>query len=542
MKNGWRYPTFVTGAAAFVVFLVNIVPMLVWDSVHDTSIFITLLVISSFLIMIFAGSLGRRVLFWGLFNVVSIGLATVLLFFITRQKIHYIPPKDINKRESIFRVYDELPKVKISKELTKCEALKEDAAAKIENFLQEMTDSKNEEQRTAIIKMGASAVPILSKHIQENHKSTQIFAILEAMKSQAYPIIPTLIHFIEQGEHMQEAISILGTIGNKSAVTIPILQCIVKNTAMKRNVRAKAVEALGDLGELPKDLYELLIRCCEEAPRQIAANAVRTLGKLASYTKDLEDFLLEYLEKDDMTHAAVEALQHIGSRNVLQNATFQDLLVSQQDTIQKRSEETFIAIIQRHGIDTTVLENQKLNEKVKLKIITLFLQQDPHSEYLFCSLEQNYSTTKDKMMKKNIQQVLDLVEETSTVAIPFLVKLFRDTNEDFRNIAKEKLCQMGKRATPAVPALRKMVYDKNAQIQVMAAKTLMEILPQQDLHKFLSTALRNKTSKVRVTAAQKLAEMSPDIDFAIADLEKAVNDETADVKTAAQKALDNYHA
>ena len=538
MKNGWRFPTFASGAAAFVVFLVNIVPMLVWDSVHDTSLFIVLLIISSLLIAIFARSLQRRALLWLVFNVISIGLATVILFFITRRKIQYTSPKDIDKQQSIFRVYDELPKIKIPKDVSKYPPLQNESQQEIHKILSEMTDIENEEQITPIVEMGAGAVPVLLQHLQTNNKTPQIFTILQTMKSQAYPAIPTLVDFIERGEHMYESISVLGSIGNKSAATIPMLSCIVKNTAMKKNIRAKAVEALGDIGELSKNLYELLIRCCEEAPRQIATNAIRALGKLASYSKDLEDFLLETLSKDEMTHAILEALQRIGSHNVLRNKTFQHLLISSQDNTQKASEEAFTAIIHRHGIDKEMLENQELDEKIKLKATTLFLELQPESEYLFSVLQQSYRPTSDKMIKKDIQQVLELITEKSTVAIPFLIELFGEPKGDFHSIAKDKLCAMGSTATQAIPALRKMVYDKNAKIQVRATQTLMCILQEKDLSQFLTTALRNKTSQVRITAAKKLVEMSPNIAFAIDDLQKALTDEVQEVRNTAQKALD----
>ena len=542
MENGWRFPTFVSGAAAFVVFLVNIVPMWVWDSVHDTSLFITLLVISSLLIAIFARSLQRRAVFWFVFNIISLGLATVILFFITRRKIQYTRAKDGDKRPSIFRVYDELPTIKIPKEISKYPSLPSEAQQKIRDILSQITDTENSEQFTPIVAMGASAVPVLAQYLQTHDKTPQIFAILQAMKSQAYPAIPALVDFIERGEHMHESISVLGSIGNKSAATIPILSCIVKNTAMKKNTRAKAVEALGEIGELSTNLYELLICCCEEAPRQIATSAVRSLGKLASYSQDLEDFLLQTLAKDEMTHATLEALQHIGSHNVLHNATFQHLLISAQDNTQKASEEAFTAIIHRHGIDKKVLENQQLEEKIKLKITTLFLKLQPDSEYLFSVLQQSNHSTADKMIKKDIQQVLDLITEKSLVAIPFLLKLFREPSGDFHSVAKDKICAMGSTATQAIPALRKMVYDKNAKIQVRATQTLMCILQKEDLRQFLTTALRNKTSQVRITAAKKLVAMSPEIDFAITDLEKALTDEVQEVKNTAQKALDIYLA
>lgn len=542
MENGWRFPTFVSGAAAFVVFLVNIVPMWVWDSVHDTSLFITLLVISSLLIAIFARSLQRRAVFWFIFNIISLGLATVILFFITRRKMQYTRAKDGDKRPSIFRVYDELPTIKIPKEISKYPPLQNESQQKIRDTLPQITDIENAEQIAPIVNMGAGAVPILAQSLQERDNTPQIFAILQAMKSQAYPIIPTLVHFIEQGEYLQESLSTLASIGSKSAVTIPLLSCIVKNTAMKKNIRAKAVETLGEIGELRKDLYQLLICCGEEAPRQIATSAIRSLGKLASYSQDLENFLLETLAKDEMTHATLEALQYIGSHNVLHNTTFQHLLVSTHDNTQKASEEAFAAIIHRHGIDKRVLENQELQEKIKLKVTTLFLKLEPDSEYLFAVLQQSYHPTTDKMIKKDIQQVLDLITEKSLVAIPFLLKLFREPSGDFHSVAKDKLCTMGSTATQAIPALRKMVYDKNAKIQVRATQTLMCILPKEDLRQFLTTALRNKTSQVRVTAAKKLVAMSPHIDFAITDLQKALTDEVQEVKNTAQKALDIYLA
>lgn len=88
-----------------------------------------------------------------------------------------------------------------------------------------------------------------------------------------------------------------------------------------------------------------------------------------------------------------------------------------------------------------------------------------------------------------------------------------------------------------------MVYDKDVKIQVMATEILINILDtKEDVFKFLTTALRNKTHEVRTIAAQKLAEMSPDIDPAIPDLEKALFDSVVKVKNTAQEALDTYYA
>ncbi|WP_372371148.1 HEAT repeat domain-containing protein [Candidatus Uabimicrobium sp. HlEnr_7] len=545
MENKWRYPTFVTGIATFIVFLVNIVPMLVWDSIHDISIFIGLFIISSFLITMYARSLKRNTLFWGLFNLASIGLAAVILLVIDKNSIKYIPPKSIYEQveaqESVFRVYNRSPKIKIPKEITKCPPITDESVEKIKNILQKITDPRDTEKTKLILEIGAGAIPILAKHLQSNNKTQEIFTILYDMKSDAYPIIPYLVDFIEQDQHMQDSISVLGSIGNKSAITIPILSHIIKNTSVRKNIRAKAVEVLGDIGELPKDLYQLLILCCKEAPRQIATNAVRVLGKLAPYSKDLEDFLLHMLQNNDMTHAVVEALQCIGSLNIVKNSTFQNLLINQKDNIQKASENTLMTIIRKEGVDTAALENPKLDDKIKLKITILFLKQEPNSKYLFSIVEQNYKSKHDVTTKKIISQVLDSVTSESTAAISLLLKLFRDPNKDIRKIAVDKLSSIGSKATEAIPALRKMVYDKDAKIQVMAVEVLINILTtKDDLFKFLTTTLRNKTSEVRIVSARTLAKMSPNIAFAIPDLEKALSDDVADVKNAAQEALDSY--
>jgi HEAT repeat protein len=104
----------------------------------------------------------------------------------------------------------------------------------------------------------------------------------------------------------------------------------------------------------------------------------------------------------------------------------------------------------------------------------------------------------------------------ATPALPILIRVLSDPDEEIRGYAVDTIGGIGPKAREAVPAIETALGDKNAFVRVQAAAALSKVSPRNSKSvSHLILSLNDKDRHIRWLAATHLGELGPDARIAV---------------------------
>jgi HEAT repeat protein len=122
-------------------------------------------------------------------------------------------------------------------------------------------------------------------------------------------------------------------------------------------------------------------------------------------------------------------------------------------------------------------------------------------------------------------------------AVPSLLELLEDKNEDIRSQAILVLGGIGPQAKAATPALKELLAADSTKLQLAAAEALWEIAKEPKSLFVLQAALEDRDRFVRQSAAARLGKIGPDAKTAVPGLSRLLNDDWEGARNDAARAL-----
>jgi HEAT repeat protein len=132
------------------------------------------------------------------------------------------------------------------------------------------------------------------------------------------------------------------------------------------------------------------------------------------------------------------------------------------------------------------------------------------------------------------------LEGAVTLVVQKLLDYEADDSDGARVVGAQMLGELGTLALPAVPALKKRLKDRQADVRVAAAEALVKIAPEKESEAaigILAAELKHPEPLVRILSAEALGRLGPRAKGAEAPLEAVLKDPEPEVREAAQEAL-----
>ena len=123
--------------------------------------------------------------------------------------------------------------------------------------------------------------------------------------------------------------------------------------------------------------------------------------------------------------------------------------------------------------------------------------------------------------------------------MPVLLDGLKNDDPFVRGDAAHTLAELGAKAKPAVPAMKKLLADENHGVRVHTAESLFKIDAKlgPELLPVLIDGLKNEDKAVRAEAAEVLGRIGPAAEAAIPELQAMAKDRNKAVRAASAEAV-----
>ena len=357
---------------------------------------------------------------------------------------------------------------------------------------------------SALGQIGVAAIPVLVEALKDRNEYVRVSAALglREMGSSAGEAIPALIQVLQgQDEFLgQVAAFALGNIGRDA---VPLLVKVLQDE--REYVRVSAISALGSIGSEAESAVPALLQILNDESKGIRIETIRTLGKIGFVDRGVISALIQVFKDEDKDVRQVAATT-LGKFGV-------DAFPALVEALKSNNEE--ISSLARVAL-------QNMNSEMVPVLIEALNNQDEWVRYA-----ATYALSS-----------LWYIGSQAEAAIPALIEVLTDKNENVRAFAVNALGKMGSQAQAAVPALIVALEDENSIVRFNAAYALAWISPTTtEAVPILIEALNKRNFRTRREVVVALGQFNSEAKAIVPVLIKALTDENKDVRVSAANAL-----
>lgn len=442
------------------------------------------------------------------------------------------------------------------------------AAVAIPSLIEALADEGphvGREARLSLAKIGLPALPALTAALKHEDKTVRWWAAqaLEELGPDAQSAIPALIASLGDTERpVNNSASTLAAIGT---MTIPPLLDVLKNPASSPMARTGAAGALGAIGPRASVAVPDLIEALKDRRIPNAAQTARdwypvcfaaaaALGAIGPDAKAAVPALIELLrDANPRGHqVAADAIGNIGPEAAMAVPALVPILRDKDQETATRAAMALGAIgpAARDSVPALIEHLARLDSE----------SNDPYRERVIGALAgigsesapalvQAYRVA-DTDHKPRIIKALGAIGAQSDQVLPTLIAALDDRDSAVRLAALDAISPWSQLFSPygvsplgnyreaAVPAITKVLKDRDAEVREHAAGALFAVgPPAQAAVPALIEALADRNARVRREAAWALFAIGPQAKAAAPALREASRDADKEVRTAAAKAL-----
>jgi HEAT repeat protein len=301
----------------------------------------------------------------------------------------------------------------------------------------------------------------------------------------------------------------------KAQTTVSILREGLKHENVV--LRREGAQGLLRLGSAAKEAVPDLLKCVQDEDYLVTVSAAEALGLLApeKAKETAVPVLAKWLDRSDpsIRIAVAGGLGRMGGLSKSAVSALCNTLVDK-------------------------------NPEVRFSALFALGQIGPGAQDAVCSL---LKAVKDSETRVGVQAITSLIlidlnkmRQAKGIVLPVLLKGLEQSDVSTRFAALTDLGFLGPEAKSAVPAIVQAMQDKEPQIRLSAAFSLMVIDPNKAKGAaipVLIEALKSPLPDIRKNAAISLRQLGPDARQAIPALTEVLGDDDVRVHTAAADAL-----
>ena len=355
---------------------------------------------------------------------------------------------------------------------------------------------------------GSAAVPYLIDALKNDNNKVQYVASMALGEIHPRPVeaIPALIEATKAG--VSAAAGSLGRMGPDYAeITVPVL--IEALSSRDLYVRANAISGLGDIGPKAAPAVSGLIKALDDWDPSVQEVAYDALGQIGPpFPDEVIPTLIERLYHPDWAQrdCAIEALGAIGPDARDATDRIIELLKDKEEYVRRDAARYLVKINDDPDI-------------VLAPLMEVCGNMDLGSSYSFMAIGQMGAKAK--------------------AAVPFLMDLLGNENDEIRSAAISALGGIGPDAEEAVPALLEILRNKEGEKSYQAAVYALGKIgdTSDDVISALAQILRNGDEFLMDPAIEALGALGPGAKDAVPELVKALGSKQWSIRARAAKSI-----
>ena len=322
-------------------------------------------------------------------------------------------------------------------------------------------------------------------------------------------------------------------------VCVEALRILLKDPE-EEEVRAHAINALGQIGPNASLALGDLLACLPEESASVRALAAEALGLLQNAPEQVVPALTE-LTRDaspPVRTAAATALGRFREKAIEAHGALAALLEDKVDLVRDAATAAIADIGQLSGEATHRLE-QKLTHPDNLQraqTAEALGEMGKSAGPAAPALVESLSDENDLVRGKAAEALGRIGEGAAEVAIPALIDSLLDDDNTVQALAAEALGQMGTEAATAIPQLMTALDSNNAEVRSKVVRALGR-LKAEDAREKLEAACRNGDADVRIDALAALAEIGAATSSTFQIFLQSTSDDNPRLREAAVSAL-----
>lgn len=388
------------------------------------------------------------------------------------------------------------------------------------------------------------AVPTLVKLLNDSEARDSAISVIAAIGTDAKEAVPALLELLRDPESGSEAAEALVAIEPDAETAVPALIELVKNP----DTREGAVRVLGSIGEEARAAISFLIEVIQTSQNvDHRRDAILAVGSIGSNNHETTAMLIQSLHNSALQSAAAITLGRLRSNVPLAVMALSSDLRDEDHLLRLKK----VRVLGEIGSEAQAAV-PALISLLKYECLKYELTEDDPAAWL----------SEDHELCANTVATLASIGSS---AVPDLIELLKDEDEENRSLAAITLAKIGYEAHSAITALITALQDNDEYVRRFAAAALgkigveafpalFEALQSENAttRELATTALGDvgvqavptlieilKEGKVEVCriAMSALAQIGADAESALPEIIDALGDEELAIRNGAAVAL-----
>jgi HEAT repeat protein len=330
------------------------------------------------------------------------------------------------------------------------------------------------------------ALPTLIKILKDNDPQARNIAIsaIAAIGPDAKEAIPALLELLQNTESASEAAEALVAIKTDAETDVPVLVKLLNNP----DTLEYAIQVLEAIGPEAQAAVPFLIKIIKTSPNiEHQRKAILAVGAIGANDNETTAMLTQSLQKPELQSAAAIALVRLRSDTLLAVNTLSSNLHDENDWLRLEK----VIVLGDIGAEAQAAV-PTLISLLKYECLKYEEENDPPAAWI----NENHELCANTVAT---------LASIGSSAIPNLIELLKDEDQENRSLATITLAKIGSEAESAIPALVIALQDNDEYVRRFAAAALgkigVEALPA------LFEAVQSQNATTRELAASALGDV-----------------------------------
>ncbi|MBE9097956.1 HEAT repeat domain-containing protein [Vacuolonema iberomarrocanum] len=351
----------------------------------------------------------------------------------------------------------------------------------------------------------------------------------------------SLLGLLKDGDSnvRSRAAEALGGLGQDSDAAVSSLLGLLKDG--DSNVRSRAAEALGGLGQGSDAVVANLLELLKDETMAVRYFTADALGYLGQDSDAVVSGLLRLLKNEEpvVIHSAAEALRRLGQTSDAVVAGLLGLLKDEDSDVRSRAAQVLGRLGQNSDAVVSGLLGLLKDEDsdVRSRAAQVLGRLGQNSDAVVSGL-LGLLKDEDSNVRSRMAEALGYLGQDSDAVVTGLLKLLKDAAWNVRYFTAEALGRLGQGSDAVVAGLLELLKDENKNMRYCTAKSLGRLGQNSNtVVSSLLELLKDKDSNVRSRAAETLVQLGQNSNAVVSSLLELLKDKDSNVRSRAAEML-----